>query len=315
MEERMEIFRLYYKEGMKRSQIAKTIGRSPSSINAEIAKGQNKKGEYDPVVAERESISARNSQVPQLKMTDRAWKLVEKKLKLHWSPEQIEQWLKQEYPMHSMSAKTIYDYIHLHMKGELWKLALKDLRLKGKKRKISGSVEKRGKIPNMTLISERPPEIEDRNVVGHWEGDLIIGDGNKSAILVLVERSMRYIQLDLLIDKHDALTVGETIEKRFKRMKKDFVSSLTLDQGKENSPHEALSKNLKIAVYFCHPASPWEKGTCENTNYLIRDMLKGVSDFRLLTQNDVSKITRLLNERPRKTLGFKSPMEIFLNLR
>jgi IS30 family transposase len=233
----------------------------------------NDMGEYDFVRADKKSMSARRSQVRQLKMSGDAWKLVEKKLMLHWSPEQIEQWLKQEYPMHSMSAKTIYNYIHLHMKGELKKPALKDLRLKGRKRKSGKIEEKRGKIPNMTLISERPPETEDRDVIGHWEGDLIMGEGNRSAILVLVERSMRYIQLDLLIDRHDAFTVRETIEKRFKRMKKDFVLSLTLDQGKENSQHEALSKNLKIAVYFCHPASPWEKGICENTNYLIRDIV------------------------------------------
>jgi IS30 family transposase len=314
MEERMEIFRLYYKEGMKRSEIALALKRNPSSIGKEIAKGTNNKGEYNPVLSNDKSILARKVQVPQLKMTEAAWKLVRKKLERHWSPEQIEKRLKKEYPMHGMSAKTIYNYIHIHMKGELKKLALKDLRLKGKKRKNAESEEKRGKIPNMTLISERPPEIEDRNVVGHWEGDLIMGDGNKSAILVLTERSMRYVQLDLLRDRHDAFTVRNTIEKRFKRMRKDLVKSLTLDQGKENSQHPALSENLKIAVYFCHPASPWEKGTCENTNYLIRDMSDGVSDFRLLSQKDVSKIAMLLNERPRKTLDFKSPMEIFLNL-
>jgi IS30 family transposase len=310
--ERMEIFRLCYKEGMKRSEIAEALCRSPSSIGNEIAKGINHKGEYDPVVANDKNISARKSQVPQLKMTEAAWKLTEKKLELHWSPEQIEKWLKKEYPIHSMSAKTIYDYIHVHMKGELKKLALKDLRLKGKKRK---SEEKRGKIPDMTLISERPPSVEDRNVVGHWEGDLIMGEGNKSAILVLTERSMRYVTLDLLSDRHDALTVRQTIEKRLKRMKKDLLKSLTLDQGKENSQHKTLSANLNMGVYFCHPASPWEKGTCENTNYLIRDMSDGVSDFRRLTQRDVSKISKLLNERPRKTLDFKTPKEIFLNLR
>jgi IS30 family transposase len=313
-EERMEIFRLYYKEGMKRSEIAKALKRNPSSIGREIAKGMNDAEEYDPLLSNNKSILARESQVPRLKMTEAAWELVKKKLELHWSPEQIERWLKKEYSIYSMTAKTIYNYIHLHMKGELKKLALTDLRLKGKKRKSSACVEKRGKIPDMTLISERPPEIEDRKVVGHWEGDLIMGEGNKSAILVLTERSMRYVQLDLLADRHDALTVRKTIEKRFKRMKKDLVKSLTLDQGKENSQHKTLSANLDIGVYFCHPASPWEKGTCENTNYLIRDMLDGISNFRQLTQRDVSKIARLLNERPRKTLDFKSPKEIFLNL-
>jgi IS30 family transposase len=148
-EERMEIFRLCYKEGMKRSEIAKALGRNPSSISREMAKGTNDKGEYDPVFGDDKSISARESQVPKLKMSESAWKLVGKKLELHWSPERIERWLWKEYPMHSMSAKTIYDYIQLK------KLALKNLRLNGKKRKSAGSEEKRGKIPNMTLMDER----------------------------------------------------------------------------------------------------------------------------------------------------------------
>jgi IS30 family transposase len=118
-----------------------------------------------------------------------------------------------------------------------------------------------------------------------------------------------------LIESMEARTVRKTIEKRFKKIEPAMKKSITFDQGKENSEHRALTKNTAITVYFCHPHSPWEKGTCENTNYLIRDLLYQMKDFRELTQRDVSKIARLLNERPRKTLDFKTPYEVFSELR
>jgi IS30 family transposase len=212
-----------------------------------------------------------------------------------------------------MSGKTIYNYVFFHMKGELKKLALKDLRLRGKERKEGKGGEKWGKIPEMTLIDSRPAEIDAREVPGHWEGDLIIGKGHKSAILVTVERKSRYVQMDLL-ESMDARMVRKKIEQRFKRLKPALRKSITFDQGKENSEHKRLSENVGIAVYFCHPHSPREKGAYENTNYLIRDMLYPAEDFRELTQRDISKITRLLNERPKKTLDFRTPYEVFFQL-
>jgi IS30 family transposase len=166
----------------------------------------------------------------------------------------------------------------------------------------------------MTLIDRRPVEINAREAPGHWEGDLIIGKDHQSAILVTVERKSRFLQMDLL-ESMDARTVRKTVEMRFKRLEPALRKSITFDQGKENSEHKRLSENTGIAVYFCHPHSPWEKGTCENTNYLIRDMLYPEDDFRELTQRDVSKIARLLNGRPRKTLDFRTPYEVFSELR
>jgi IS30 family transposase len=134
----------------------------------------------------------------------------------------------------------------------------------------------------MTLIDSRPAEINAREAPGHWEGDLIIGKDHKSAILVTVERKTRFVQMDLL-ESMDAWTVRKRVEKRFKKLEPEMRKSITFDQGKENSEHKELTENNAITVYFCHPHSPWEKGTCENTNYLIRDMLYSVDDFRELT--------------------------------
>ncbi len=137
--------------------------------------------------------------------------------------------------------------------------------------------------------SARPPEVEDREVPGHWEGDLIIGKDHKSAICIIVERQTRYIQMDLLL-KYDAATVRKTIERRFKWIEPHLRKTLTLDQGKGNSEHKQLAKRAKIDVFFCHPHSPWEKATCENTNGLICDMLYEIDDFRNIDQYYVGRI-------------------------
>jgi IS30 family transposase len=291
--ERMELFRLFYVEKLNRTQTAERLQRAVSSIGREIKKGTDS-GTYNPFISEALHLRARRYQCPQLKISGKAWDLIKPKLELRWSPEEIAQWLGVEYPEYTMCGKTVYNYVHFHMKGELKKLALSEFRQRGKPRKKRGKGDNRGKIPEMTLIDERPAEADGRGVPGHWEGDLIIGKGHKSALCVTVERKTRYIQLDLL-ESYDARTVRKTIENRFKRLAPALRKSLALDQGKENSEHKKLAENLQIGVYFCHPHSPWEKGTCENTNYLIRDMLYPVDDFRQLTQRDVSRIAKMLN--------------------
>lgn len=310
--ERMEIFKMYHIESLKIIEIALKLNRSTSTISREINRGMDD-GSYNPFLAEYDHLKQRRHQCPKLKINSNVWKLIKPKLELRWSPEQIANWLKKDYPIHAMSGKTIYNYIHFHMKGELKKLALKDLRRRGKKKKSSKEDEKRGKLKDITLIDERPVEVDSREIPGHWEGDLIIGKDHKSAICVIVERQTRFVQMDLL-HKYDASTVRKTIEKRFKRIEPQLRKTLTLDQGKENSQHKQLSDNIKIDVFFCHPHSPWEKGTCENTNGLIRDMLYEVEDFRSVDQYYIGRIARLLNERPRKSLGFKTPKEAFAEL-
>jgi transposase, IS30 family len=311
--ERMDIFKMFHLEKLTKSEIAKRTGRALSSVSREIERGKDA-GSYNPFLAEYIHLKQRKYQSPRFKIDSKVWELIKPKLELRWSPDEIAKWLKKDYPEQSMSGKTIYNYIHFHMGGSLKKLALKDLRQRGKLRKSSTNNDKRGKIQGITLIDERPAEIASRAVPGHWEGDLIIGKDHKSAICVIVERKTRFIQLDLLL-KYDATTVRKTIERRFKRIEPHLRKTLTLDQGKENSEHKQLAENLKIDVFFCHPSSPWEKGTCENTNGLIRDMLYEVDDFRDLDQYAVSRVARLLNERPRKALDYKTPMEALAELR
>ncbi len=166
---------------------------------------------------------------------------------------------------------------------------------------------------NITLIDERPEEVNARTVPGHWEGDLIIGKDHKSALSVIVERQTRYVLIDQL-ENYSAPEVRKSIEKRLKTLEPQLVKSMTCDQGKEMAEHERLARSIQMKVYFCHPHAPWEKGTCENTNFLIRDMLEGETDFRKVSQRSITRIARLLNERPRQTLGMNTPKEKFNEL-
>jgi transposase, IS30 family len=224
--ERMSIFQMIYVKKLKPSEIAMILDRSVLTITREIGRGLDGDN-YNPLYAELKHLKMRKYQCPKLKIDNSVWKMIKPKLELRWSPDQIAKWLKCNYPYHTMSGKTIYNYLHFHMGGELKKLALKDLQQKGKKRKESNITEKRGKLKDITLIDERPIEVNSRKVPGHWEGDLIIGKDHKSAICVIVERQTRYIQLDLLLH-YDARTVRKTIEKRFKRMEPMLIVNTAL---------------------------------------------------------------------------------------
>jgi transposase, IS30 family len=302
---------VYLQQGDKQETIARKLGFSQSSISRELNKGLDR-NIYNPIQAQRETAIRSMTRIRPLKINEETWKVIDNHLSIHWSPFQIADFLHnsvKDDTVSPVSEKTIYNYLHFHMKGELQKLALQELRQKGKKRKKSGE-ETRGKLSNMTLIDERPIEINERTVPGHWEGDLIIGKDHKSALSVIVERQTRYVLIERL-ESYTAHDVRKSIEKRLSKISPALLGSITCDQGKEMAEHETLSRKMKMKVYFCHPHSPWEKGTCENTNFLIRDMLDGQTDFRNLTQAQVSRIARLLNERPRKTLGMKTPMQSF----
>jgi len=260
-------------------------------------------------LAQRRTLARGNSRRPKLKTNRSTWACIFNHLSIGWSPKQISDFLHNagnDGTVFIVSEKTIYNYINFHMKGELKKIALVELRQRGKARNVRQ--ETRGKIRDMVLIDERPKEIEGRIVPGHWEGDLIIGDGHKSALSVIVERQTRYVMIERLLS-YDATTVRKSIEKRFKSIEPELRKSITCDQGKEMAEHKQFSKNMRMKVYFCNPHSPWEKGTCENTNFLIRDMCRDITDFRNLTQQQAHRIAKLLNERPRQTLGFRTPKE------
>jgi IS30 family transposase len=308
----MEIFKGLYQLRMNPAAIAMKLNRSVSTITREIARGRDG-DDYNPFYAECIHLRQRIKQSPKKKIDANLWKHIKNKLELRWAPEQIARFLG-ESRIGSVSGKTIYNYINFHLKGELKKLALRELRRRGKGRRSSLQADGRGNLKNLCLIDERPKEVESRNIPGHWEGDLIIGKNHKSALAVIVERKSRFVQIDLLL-KYDARSVRKVFEKRFRKLEPVLRKTLTLDQGRENAEHGKLKERLNIDVYFCHPASPWQKGTCENTNGLIRDFLDGEKDFRKFDQRYFSRIATLLNERPRKTLGFRTPLETMDNLR
>jgi transposase, IS30 family len=312
LSERMEIFKGLYQLRMNPAAIAMKLNRSVSTITREIAHGRDG-DDYNPFYAECIHLRQRIKQSPKKKIDANLWKHIKNKLELRWAPEQIARFLS-ESRIGSVSGKTIYNYINFHLKGELKKLALREFRRRGKGRRSSLQTDGRGKLKNLCLIDERPKEVESRDIPGHWEGDLIIGKNHKSALAVIVERKSRFVQIDLLL-KYDAHSVRRVFEKRSRKLEPMLRKTLTLDQGRENAEHGKLKERLNIDVYFCHPASPWQKGTCENTNGLIRDFLDGEKDFRKFDQRYFSRIATLLNERPRKTLGFRTPLETMENLR
>jgi IS30 family transposase len=305
---------VYRANGDNQETIAKKTGFSQSAISRELKKGKDRNS-YNPFLAQRRTDYYAKSRTRVLKINGSTWQVIQNHLAIRWSPYQIADFLQKSVndgTIVPVSEKTIYNYLHFHMKGELKKLALQELRQRGKKRSIKRD-EKRGKLAHITLIDERPEEVNARTVPGHWEGDLIIGKDHKSALSVIVERQTRYVLIDRL-ENYTAPEVRKSIEKRFKTLEPQLVKSITCDQGKEMAEHERLASSIKMKVYFCHPHSPWEKGTCENTNLLIRDMLEGETDFRKLSQRSITRIARLLNERPRQTLGMITPKEKFNEL-
>lgn len=196
-------------------------------------------------------------------------------------------------------------------RGELKKELTKYLRQKKKSRyRRKGIYDKRGTIPEMISIEERPKEVEDRAIAGHWEGDLILGKRHQSAIGTIVERKTRTVIMVPL--KSRAMEdVRKAFEKELKSLPRQMKKTLTYDQGKEMSEHKLFTKNSKMKVYFCHPASPWERGTCENTNMLIRGFFPKGTDFSKVSRKELKQVQRWLNERPRMTLNWRKPLEVF----
>jgi IS30 family transposase len=212
------------------------------------------------------------------------------------------------------SHETIYTYLYLLPKGELRKELIDHLRQEKKMRKSrKGVTEKRGAIPNMISIHERPEEVKDRIVPGHWEGDLIMGKDHKSAIGTMVERTSRTVILVPLKSK-DAVSVRKAFAKEMKTLPQQMRLSMTYDRGKEMAQHELFTKGTGMQVYFCDPHAPWQRGTNENTNMLIRDFWKKGTDFSEFTRQQIKKVQHLLNERPRKTLNWDTPKEKFNQL-
>ena len=239
------------------------------------------------------------------------------KLTLRRSPEQIAQYLKRRYP-HDMeqqvSHETIYTYIYVLPRGALRKELISYLRQgrNGRQRR-KRDTDERGKIPHMVSIHERPKEVASRTVPGHWESDLIIGKDHASAIGTLVERTTRTTILVPLRAK-DAVTVRKAFARTVKRLPKEVWRSITHDRGSEMAQHELFTKETAVQVYFADPYSPWQRGTNENTNGLIRQFFPKGTDFTKVTTKELKHVQKLLNERPREVLGWQTPKETFAQL-
>lgn len=297
-------------------QIALCLNRSPSTIIRETYRNFTGRLAYRAVLGEKRArcITKEIRRKRKLDVNEQLCHFVQVHLDLRWSPEQIAKRLKILYPNDMemrVSHETIYAYLYIHPRGSLKRQMFRKLRHKHKNRRVKNKEHKRTHaLQDFVSIEERPPEINSRKIAGHWEGDLIMGPLNQSAIGTLVERKTRLTLLVKLIKK-DAVTVREAFSTKFNNLPKHLKRSLTYDQGQEMAEHKQFTEETNILVYFAHPHSPWERGTSENTNMLIRDFFPKGTDFSNISENKLQKVQNMLNDRPRKVLGWYTPNEIF----
>jgi IS30 family transposase len=242
-------------------------------------------------------------------------RIVAEKLQLEWSPEQIAGWLKRRYPddeKHRVSHETIYRSLFIQARGALKKELFQHLRRTRAMRRSRHHTQKtddHGRITDTVSIRERPASVEDRAVPGHWEGDLLFGS-NKSQIATLVERRTRYVML-AKAEAKDTETVINALIRHAQKLPREFYQSLTWDRGKEMADHKRFTLATDIKVYFCDPQNPWQRGSNENTNGLLRQYFPKGTDLSIYSQAELNAVARRLNERPRKTLNYETPAERF----
>ena len=309
-EERAQIaVRLELKQGVR--EIARALRRSPSTVSREIARNGGREGYRSVRAEQRAQRCACRPKATKLSRRPRLVAAVERGLVELWSPEQISARLKEEHPEDEemrISHETIYRSLYVQSRGELrWQLTQK-LRTGRGARRARGRIETRGRISEMVPIAQRPPEVDDRRVPGHWEGDLLVGAGGKSAIVTLVERQTRFVLLAALEDQ-TTLHVTDVLAERITQLPAHLARSLTWDQGRELAAHKKFTSHTGIQVYFCDPHSPWQRGSNENTNGLLRQYLPKGTDLSAHSQDDLDHIAASLNGRPRQTLGWRNPAE------
>lgn len=294
-------------------EIAASLDRHPSTVSREISRN----GGYDHYRASEAEENAweraRRPKLCKLACNRGLRYKVERKLRRNWSPEQIAGWLKEENPedeSNQVSHETIYRSLFVQARGVLKKELTQHLRSKRTIRRAKQSSLKRdglGSIAEAVSIRERPASAEDRAVPGHWEGDLICGSNN-TYIATLVERQTRYVML-AKVPSRDTETVIKILIRQAKKLPRELYKSLTWDRGKELADHKKFTLATDIQVYFCDPKSPWQRGSNENTNGLLRQYFPKRTDLSVHSQAYLNKVARELNERPRKTLGFKTPAD------
>ena len=298
--------------------IAKLLGRHHGTIAREINLNGGAANYRALAAQERyESFKVRPKE-HKLVASPRLHDAVNEGLEQKWSPEQISARLEEEYPDDlemRVSHETIYQTLYLQTKGELRTVLTFSLR-QGRARRVSRSrtALSRGKIPDMVNISERPAEAEDRAVPGFWEGDLIIGKGGKSQIATLVERTSRFTMLVKIPYDRTAERVAALLARKMETLPEFLRNSVTWDQGKEMARHAEFTVRTGLPVYFCDPHSPWQRGTNENTNGLLRQYFPKGTDLSLHTQEELDRVAAELNGRPRKTLNWRKPVEVFEEL-
>jgi len=295
--------------------MARTLGRAPSTISRELRRNGGRQ-RYRACQADQAAWHrGLRPKRCKLVMNRALARIVAAKLRLLWSPEQIAGWLKRTYPddeSFQVSHETIYRSLFVQARGALKKELLQHLRRTRTMRRSRHFTQKtpdHGRIKDTVPIRQRPAEAEDRAVPGHWEGDLLCGT-RSSQILTLVERHSRYVMLARLPSKNPALVV-DTLIKLARKLPRELSKSLTWDRGTEMADHTRFSLDTDIQVYFCDPKSPWQRGSNENTNGLLRQYFPKGMDLSEIHQNRLDAVARQLNERPRKTLNYETPAERF----
>lgn len=299
--------------GLSMRQIASELGRAPSTISREVKRNGGIWSYRAYSADERACDRARRPKLCRLACNGRLRRIVANKLTMDWAPEQIAGWLKDVYSndetLH-VSHETIYKSLFVQSRGVLKKELQKHLRtgrVMRQSKKYNTRGQPRGQIIDGVSIALRPPEVEDRAIPGHWEGDLIAGSAN-THIATLVERASRFTML-VKVDGKDTKTVVSALSKQVKKLPRHLRQSLTWDRGMELAAHKAFTMATDTKVYFCDPQSPWQRGTNENTNRLLRQYFPKKTDLSIYSQAELNKVARRLNQRPRKTLEYKTPAD------
>ena len=292
--------------------IASRLGRSVSTVSREVAACGGRKRYRAWMPHKQAHQNARRPKESKFDANPELISQVEKWLVKLWSPQEIAQRLRIEFPRYPMmwvSHETIYRSLFVQGRGELRRELHGCLRTGRAVRKPIKRFETRGRIADKVMISERPAEAADRAFPGHWEGDLIIGKGGKSAVGTLVKRSTRYVILLHLPDGRDCGKVLIAMKKAIKKLPKELFQTITWDQGPEMNQHSKFTVDTGIQIHFCDPHSPWQRGSNENTNGLLRQYMPRGTDLSLLSARDLARFSASLNDHPRETLGFMKPSE------
>lgn len=314
LDEREEISR-GVAAGVSLRSVAHSLGRAPSTISRELRRNGGQRRYRTAVADKRAWDRALRPKACKLAMHEELRQLVAARLSENWSPEQIAGWLKHTYPddeAHQVSHETIYRSLFVQARGVLKKdlqAHLRSGRAIRRSRHASSKSDQRGSLTDMISIRERPASVEDRAVPGHWEGDLLCGSSN-SYIVTLVERHSRYVLL-AKVPNRDSQSVITALINQAHRLPEELLKSLTWDRGKEMAQHKRFTLATDVAVYFCDPQSPWQRGSNENTNGLLRQYFPKGTNLSVHSQERLDEIARQLNGRPRKTLGFETPAERF----